>query len=170
MMLMCNSFGRRAAALLLGAGLFAMPAQAATPTEATATLISPLSLLRIADMDFATITVTANGTATINAVSGIMTTTGGVSQVGGTVSRAEFVGNATRTALIWIQIPTGTSRLVRQGGTQTLTISNFTLDRFPLQLVGATPFVFGVGARLTVPATAVDGVYGGTFAVTINYF
>lgn len=170
MLLMSNCFGRRGSAYLIGAAIFAMPAQAATPTDATATLISPLSLLRIADMDFATITVAANGTATIDAVSGIMTTTGGVSQVGGTVSRAEFVGTAARTALVWIQIPTGTSQLVRQGGTQTLTISNFTLDRFPLQLVGSTPFVFGVGARLTVPATAVDGIYGGTFAVTINYY
>lgn len=165
-----DRLGRLGAAVLGGAALVAAPARAATPTEASAILISPLSLLRTADMDFATITVSANGTATIDPVTGALTTTGGVARVAGSVSRAEFVGNAARPALVWIQIPTGTAQLVRQGGTERLTISNFTLDRFPLQLVGRAPFNFGVGARLTVPATTVEGLYSGSFAVTINYY
>ena len=166
--------GPGGAALLLGAALFVAPAAAATtPIEANATLISPLSLLNIADLDFATLQVAAFGTATINPQTGILTTTGGVTPAGGTTSRAIFTGAAARTALIWIQIPTGTRQLVRQGGTEVLALNNFTLDPSPfgpLRLVGTTPFTFGVGATLTVPGNAVEGLYSGTFPVTINYY
>ena len=65
---------------MAAAGIMTVPAQAATraaPVEAVT--IRPLSLVETEDLDFGTLIAgSVAGTATINANSGVRTTTGGV--------------------------------------------------------------------------------------------
>jgi len=59
----------------------------------------PLSLIKKTNMDFGTLITSATaGTATINPVTGVLTTTGGVTPVPGGVSPAVFLGAGSRNA------------------------------------------------------------------------
>ena len=57
----------------------------------------------------------------------VMTTTGGVAPVGGSPHSAEFAGAANSSAVVIIKVP-NSPPLTRVGGTQTVTVSNFTLQ------------------------------------------
>lgn len=156
------------AALLPGAA-GAAPVAAPTPPSAQATLLKPLTLTKLADMNFGDLVVTTGGSATINPTTGLLSVTGGLIPIGGTVSPGRFTGVATRLALILIRTPTSVL-LKRVGGTETLILDTFTLDGFAIRLVGATPFQFAVGGRLAVPGGTVDGIYVGQVDVTVEYF
>ena len=143
---------------------------AASLAQAKTVLAEPLSLLRTADMQFGSLIVTTGGAATIDPQTGALTVTGGLIPGSGPVSPARFIGAASRLSLVVIRIPGGSVALRRQGGTETLTASNFSLDRFPIMLVSARAFEFAVGARLTVPAGTMDGVYSGDLDVTVEYY
>lgn len=166
----------RLASCLLAAllSLFAPPANAANaPGSANLNLFKPLLLSKTTDLDFGASFPPTSGTGTVR----INPDTGAAVYVGATAagargtSRALFTGTATRLALVFIQYPAGSVTLTRVGGTETLTASNFTIDAAGvLRLVGTTPYTIGIGATLSIPSTAVDGSYVGTFTVTANYF
>jgi Domain of unknown function (DUF4402) len=157
--------------LLTPVAATAAPVVAAPPNKATVTLVHPLTLLKTADLDFGTLIVNGAGTAVINPVSNVETTTGGVVMAGGTPHGAAFTGAATGLSLIFVQQPTGSVTLTRVGGTQTMSVSNFTMQNGNLYLTLVTgAFSFRVGGTLNVAAGQLDGNYVGTFDVTATYF
>ena len=156
---------------LVPAGAQAAPVSASTPGKAGATLLRPLTLLKTADLDFGTLYVGTGGTAVINAASNAQTTTGGVISAGGAPHGANFIGAASGLSLIYVQAPAGNVTVTRVGGTETMTVSNFTLQNGNLYLATAAgAFAFRVGATLNVAAGQADGVYVGTFNVTATYY
>ena len=146
---------------------------AAPPTQATsqATIIHPLTVTKLQDMDFGYVAVTAAGTAILDPDTDTLGVTGGALPVGGTPHCAEFVGAAQSNSVVNIKVPNKPSTLTRVGGTETLTANNFTLQGglSKRTLAKSDSFTFRVGATLTVPATAVEGTYVGTFNVTVQY-
>jgi len=157
------------AALLLVAPSGAIGAPAAS-SSATVDLLSPLSLQKLQDLDFGTITAATAGTALLDPVANTVNTTGGVVAAGGTPHAAQFRGAATKNWVVNIKLPKQPVTLTRVGGTETLTASNFTLDGpTKRQMAQATTFDIRVGATLTVPALPVAGQYVGTFDVTAQY-
>jgi len=164
---------RLAAALL--AALSAMPSAAiAAPARATGTatidLLSPLTIQKLQDLDFGTVAVTAAGTAVIDPVANSISTTGGLVAAGGTPHAALFRGAASQNSVVNIKLPKQPITLTRVGGTETVTVSNFTLDGpTKRQMAQATTFDIKVGATLTVPAGQIAGQYTGTFDVTAQY-
>jgi hypothetical protein len=163
--------------LALAALLFAVPSQllAVTPTtqaDAGAIVLKPLSLLKKTDMDFGTLITSATaGTATIDPVSGAVTTTGGVTAVASsTTSAAAFIGAGSRKTPVIIRIPKSPISLTRSGGTETMTLTNWTLDGASTRLIDAfEAFQFQVGGQLSVAANQAPGLYVGTFDVTVQY-
>jgi Domain of unknown function (DUF4402) len=155
--------------------LCALPelAAAATPQQqatATATLIRPLTVTKIQDMDFGDLSAGAGGTAVLEPNADTFSTTGGVTRVGGSPMCAEFAGAAQSNSVVNIKIPTGTVTLTRVGGTQTMTVSNFTLQgQSKRTLAKSQSFTFRVGGTLNVAASQVEGVYTGKFDVTVQY-
>jgi alkylated DNA nucleotide flippase Atl1 len=148
----------------------AVPLQATPRARGDVILVHPLSLTRIADMDFATLGVTTGGTATIDPVNGTMTVSGGLQHLAGTPSPARYVGAALKKTVVNIRIPKQPVLVRRAGGTETLTLSNFTLDgQDKKALAQQTSFSFAVGAQISVPAGTVDGVYVGDLDVTVQY-
>lgn len=166
-----------AVALVLGGTLLvagaanAVPKAASPPATSQATLVHPLTLLKTADLDFGTLIVTGAGTAVINPGTNAQTTTGGVTTVGGLPHGAAFTGAAAGLSLIFVQQPTAAVILTRIGGTQTMTVTNFTLQNGNFYIAFATgAFSFRVGGTLNVAAGQLDGQYAGTFDVTATYF
>jgi len=157
-------------ALLQPAAVRAAPLAPPTPPSGTAALMRPLTLAKLNDMDFGYLGVTANGTAVINPVTDTMTTTGGVLRLGGSPRAATFRGVAQGNAVVIIRIPNGGINLTRVGGTQTILLNNFTLDgQSKRTMAQAGIFDFKVGATLRPTAGQAEGLYTGTFDVTIQY-
>lgn len=156
------------AALLSPSMAEAAPASASS--TATVDVLSPLTLQKMADLDFGTVAETAAGTAIIDPVANTISTTGGLVAAGGTAHAARFRGAAAKNSVVNIKLPKQPVTLTRVGGAETVTVSNFTLDG-PTKRVMAqsTTFDVLVGATLTVPAGQVVGVYTGTFDVTAQY-
>ena len=148
----------------------AAPVSAVEKSEGQVVVLRPLTLVKLADMEFATLGVTTGGTATIDAISGNMTLTGGLIHLGGTPSPARYAGAASRQTVVNIRIPKQPVLIRRVGGTETLTVSNFTLDgQDKKALAQQQTFHFAVGARITVPANTVEGLYEGEINVTVHY-
>jgi hypothetical protein len=148
----------------------AAPIVAPSVPPAAANLMRPLTLSKIRDMDFGSLGVIAAGTATIDPVSEALSVTGGVARLGGTVHAARFGGSTQSSAVVNIKVPNRAILLTRTGGTETLSVSAFTLDgQSKRTLAQAGVFEFNVGATVNVAAGQAEGVYTGTFDVTIQY-
>ena len=156
--------------LALPAAAGAAPVQASPTASAEIVLVRPLTLVRTADMDFATLGATTGGSATIDPLTGAMTVTGGLFHLGGTPSPARYSGAASKQTVVNIRIPKTPVLIRRVGGTETLSLSNFTLDGQDKKVLAQQQsFTFAVGATITVPAGTVEGVYTGEIDVTVQY-
>lgn len=159
------------AALSIPGAASAAHVAAATPATDKATILHPLTLLKTADLLFGTLIVNGAGTAVVNPVSDVETTTGGVVMAGGGPHSASFTGGATGLSLIYVQQPQTAITLTHTNGTTTMTANNFTLQNGNFYLTTAVgTFSFRVGATLTVAAGQLDGLYTGTFNVDAYYF
>lgn len=148
----------------------AAPVRATPKAKGQVTLVRPLTLQRVNDMDFAWLGVTTGGTATIDPISGGLTVAGGLIRLGGTPSPARYAGAAVKNTVVNIKVPKQPILITRQGGTETLSVGNFTLDgQDKRTLAQSGSFTFAVGAQITVPAGTVDGLYTGEIDVTIQY-
>ncbi len=157
-------------ALLAPAAAFAAPVSPPTTPPAAAALLRPLTQTKLNDMDFGNLGVVANGTAVINPVTDTMTTTGGVFRLGGIPRAATFRGVAQGSAVVIIRVPNGGITLTRAGGTETILLNAFTLDgQSKRTMAQAGIFDFKVGATLRPTAGQAEGLYTGTFDVTIQY-
>lgn len=156
--------------LPLGQAAGAAPVQSSPTAKGDVIIVHPLTLSSIADMDFATLGVTTGGTATIDPVSGTMTVSGGLLHLSGTPSPARYVGAAVKKSVVNIKVPNKPLLIKRVGGTETLSVSNFTLDgQDKRALAQQTSFIFAVGAQIAVPANAVAGIYVGDIDITVQY-
>lgn len=157
-------------ALSLPVAAGAAPVSASPKAKGQVALVKPLTLQRLNDMDFATLGVTTGGTATINPISGALTVSGGLVPLGGTPSPARYAGAASKNTVVNIRVPKQPVLITRVGGSETLSVSNFTLDgQDKRTLAQSGSFTFAVGADITVPAGTVDGLYTGEIDVTIQY-
>ena len=83
---------------------------------------------------------------------------------------ATFRGRADGGPVVNIKIPNGGINLKRVGGTETILLNTFTLDgQSKRTLAQSGTFDFKVGGTLRPAANQVEGVYSGTFDVTIQY-
>ncbi len=156
--------------VLLAPPALAAPVASLTPPSAQAALLRPLTLAKLADMDFGNLAVTTAGTAVINPVNNTLAVTGGVIRLGGSPQAARFAGSTSSSAVVNIKAPNRAVLLTRVGGTQTIAVDNFTLDgQSKWTLAKAGVFEFAVGATLRPAANQMEGVYTGTFDVTIQY-
>ena len=152
--------------------LAAAPAAAAATQSAAGqvSILSPLSVLKTADLNFGDLIVSGTGTAVMDPVAGSLTTTGAVTKAGTAAHAAQFTGTGSKNSIVHIRVPTTPITVTRVGGTQTMTVSNWTLDQAAnLKVPPNDIFNFAVGATLNVGAGQVAGTYTGTFQVTVQY-
>lgn len=147
-----------------------VPRSATPRAQAGAALIYPLTVIVRGPMDFGYLGVVGAGTAVINPVTGGLSVTGGVTALGGTPRPATFIGAARSAAVVNIRVPNQPVTLTRVGGTETLQVRSFTLQGQDKRAIARmTSFEFSVGATLVVPAGQAEGLYSGSFDVTVQY-
>lgn len=158
------------AGLAVPAGAAASPVAAAPRATAQTALVYPLTVIKKVDLDFGYLAVTTAGTAVMNPNTGVLTTTGGVVSLGGNPVPATFIGAARSAAVVNIRVPNQPVTLTRVGGTDTMTAGNWTLQgQDKRSLARMQSFEFNVGATLNVKANQPEGLYVGTFDITVQY-
>lgn len=159
--------------LLCGTLPFATSSASAAATQTASgqvSILSPLSVLKNADLDFGELVVTGAGTAVMDPVAGALSTTGGVTQAGTAAHPAQFTGTGSKNSIVHVRIPTTPITVTRVGGTETMTVSNWTLDQSAnLKVPANDTFNFSVGGTLNVGTAQAVGTYTGTFQVTVQY-
>jgi Domain of unknown function (DUF4402) len=132
--------------------------------------LRPVAVINTRPLDFGTLIAgTTAGTATINPRTDARTRTGGIVLAGGAPSAARFTVTGTPAVNAFITLgPPPT--LVRLSGTETMPVTNMTLNggrtrRFPANGV----LDVRVGGRLRIAANQRDGVYSGSFNLTVDY-
>ncbi|HYI42184.1 MAG TPA: DUF4402 domain-containing protein [Sphingomicrobium sp.] len=161
---------------LLGAALLcAVPTQLhaqSAPVESSAStiILRPATVLKVDDLDFGAVVVTGAGTLVLDPVTGVMTATGGVTPVSGTPQPARFVGAASGNSVVNIKIPKQPVTLTRLLGTETIPLTNLTLDSPDKRTMARREsFEFKVGGTVSLAAAQAEGTYVGTFTVTVQY-
>jgi hypothetical protein len=162
--------------ILIAAGLaagVAAPA-AAAPVNATkdasgkALILIPLTLTKVADLDFGTIiSSSTSGTVSIAADGSGPTVVGGVTQVASaTGSPGQFAGagSANEQVNLFLASPT----TIKDGAGHSMPIS-MNLDSTSVVIDSTRAFFVGVGGTITVAANQADGLYTGTFTVLAQY-
>lgn len=161
-----------------------VPAAASAATtasaDAQAVIVSRLSLVNTAPLDFgAIIAGSSNGTVTVGS-DGSVSSTGGAIPVGGGTSTAHFYGYGTRNEIVSLRLAQNQINITRAGGGQML-VNNFTINSTPPTTLSAGQryfrlnepdgfYQFDVGATLHVGANQPLGTYRGTFQVTVQYY
>ena len=164
---------------LLSAGLLsiataapapAAPKAASPPARASADIRQAAQVRLLNDLKFGYLSVTTAGTAVINPNTDTLATTGGVVSIGGNPYSALFEGVAPVKGVVIVRIPRNPITLTRVGGTETMTVSNWTINGSNNRNVNSKePFDFKIGGTLFVNASQVEGLYVGTFTVDVQY-
>ena len=158
--------------LIMGsaAPAFAAPVTANKQAKAVVDILPPIAVHKLQDLNFATLGVVAAGTATVNPNTDVMTTTGGVTWVGGTPYSAMFEAVAPTKSVVHIRVPKASIVVTRVGGTETMIVDTFTISGAANRnVVAKEPFAFSVGGTLRVNANQAEGTYVGTFDVDLQY-
>lgn len=143
-------------------------AYAATATaDAKATILSPITVTKTADLDFGTIAVNAADTVSIPASSDVATcgATAGNLVCAGTTSRAKF--NVTGAASTSVSISSDANVTLTSGANSMAATLVKSATSTTLSAAGAGSFQ--VGGALSVGATQAAGAYVGAFNLTVNY-
>ncbi len=158
------------AALFASAPAHAAPVAPARNATSTVVITPPASVRKMEDLNFASLTVTTAGTAIIDPNTDGMTTTGGVLYVAGLHYAAQFEAVSPIKSVVIIRIPRDPITVTRVSGTETMTVSNWTLSGSSRRNVAAhETFEFKVGGTLFVNANQAEGLYLGTFSVEVQY-
>lgn len=161
-----------AALALTATPAFAAPVSPAQNATATARIVKPLTLTWVQDLDLGTILQSGAG-AWAGAVVGI-SRNGVFSCANANVTcssatqEAKYKVTGTNNQTVTVTAPNVT--LVNQNdNTKTLLLTVDSPGTVALGNSGNTGLTFGLGGSISVASTTVDGVYLGTFNVTVDY-
>jgi hypothetical protein len=148
-------------------------AQVTASAPTTATVVAPISILKVTDMSFGNVAVSSTlGTAVLLPAS-TRTKTGGVTLPGttGTVTAASFTIGGDSNYTFVITLPTTDFTITKATTNETMIVNAFnsTPSGTGTLVTGAATVL--VGATLNVGGAQVAGIYANAagFPVTVNY-
>jgi hypothetical protein len=168
------------AATVAALALTATPAAAVTgPTtvnpdkqaSATATIVKPLTMKWVRDLDLGTIVLSGPAGFT-NAVvgidqAGVFTCTDPNVTCSGTTKNAMYTVTGTNNQVVTVTAGDVTLNNAAAGTALTLTVDAPTT--LNLGSLGSSGKPLRIGGTISLDSTTADGVYTGDFAVTVNY-
>lgn len=161
-----------AAASVIGTSAIAQQSSTAT-AGVSATIITPISISKTADMNFGNIAVsTGSGGTVILAPGGSRTPSGGVSlpATTGSPSAASFTVTGEGSYTYAITLPSSAVS-IDDNASHTMDVTAFTSTPTPTGTLSSGTQTLNVGATLTVGAAQAVGTYSADvpFDVTVNY-
>jgi hypothetical protein len=157
-----------AAAMAVAVPANAAPVSATTNAGGKALILIPLTLTKVADLEFGTVIESStSGTVTIPADGSARTVSGGVTPAANPLpARARFAGAGTPGQLVNIFLSPPSNLKDSNGDllpiSMSLESSNVTID-------SSHAFFVGVGGTVSVAANQPDGDYTGVFTVLAQY-
>jgi hypothetical protein len=157
--------------MTLSVNVFAQNTATVSNANASAKIISKITLAQTTPLNFGTTAQTAlGGTVTLTAASDVATYSNPDSKINSsTEARALFSVTGETGATYSIVLPTTDVTLTRASGTETMTINGFATEDATTNTIEGGISSFHVGAVLNVGVNQVPGTYNGTYAVTVNY-
>jgi uncharacterized protein DUF4402 len=154
---------------LLAAATASAQNTATTSANATARIITPISLTKNTDMNFGDVVASGSLGTVILSTAAARSTTGGASLGSATgVTAGSFAVAGQPSATYAITLPASVT--VDDGATHTMTVDTFNSNPSGTgALSGAGTQTLLVGATLHVGANQVAGSYTGSFNVTVTY-
>jgi hypothetical protein len=156
-------------ALLASAKAGAQQNSATTSANASATIVTAISLTKTADLNFGAVVAGGTSGTVVLTAAGARSATGGTT-LGNTAgaSAAAFTVAGQPSATYTITLPASTT--ITFGGSATMTVNNFTSSPSGTgTLSGGGSQTLSVGATLQVGASQEPGTYTGSFNVTVAY-
>ena len=155
--------------------LSATPALAVGPNQnstATARIVKPLTLSWVRDLNLGTILLSGPGAWSGANVgisrAGVFSCANANTTCSGATQTAQYRVTGTNNQVVTINSPNVT--LTNQNdGVSTLLMTVDSPGTVNLGNSGAAGLTFDLGGQITVASTTADGVYAGTFNVTVNY-
>lgn len=145
-------------------------AQATATANASATIVTPISISKNSDMNFGNIATDGTVGTVVLSPAGGRTITGGVTlpAAAGTVTAASFTVNGSGSYTYAITLP---STLTINSGTDAMIVNDFTSTPSATGTLASGTQTITVGATLNLVASQAEGTYTSTtpFAVTVNY-
>ena len=136
------------------------------PVQAHATIVKPLTLTKMSDLDFGSIVVQDNGTASMDTAGNL--TCPATLTCSATGTPAQYKVTGTNNQVVQITKPDVTLTNVGNPGTPlTLVLSGPATVTLPNS--GATGTTFNLGGSMAISASTKDGTYVGDLNVTVNY-
>lgn len=163
---------------LFATAMIAFTSKAVAQDDATATssatIVTPISITKSADMNFGNVAVTATAGTVILDPAGTRTTTGGVTlpATSGSVAAASFDVAGEGSYTYDITLPTGDHTIEDAAATpNTMVVNAFSSDPSGTGQLTTGAQVLKVGATLNVGAGQTSGTYTSAtpFTVTVNY-
>ena len=149
----------------------AAPACAAPVATVSAQIVRPLELTWVQDLDLGTITLgpgTWSGATVAISKTAVFSCTNANVTCTGATKPAQYKLVGTNKQMIYINAPNVT--LVNQRDpTKTLTLKVDSPGSVTLTNSGQPGSTFSLGGSITLSSTTPDGVYSGTFNVTVDY-
>ena len=149
----------------------AAPVAASPNASGRATLLIPLTLTKIDDLDFGTmISSSSSGTVALNATNSNRTFAGGVTGITSAAGHRAYFGGAGSPSQQVIVSVTPPATLANSNG-DTIDVLALTLDGGPIRTIDpvSRAFFVGVGGILMLSADQPDGDYSATFSLTAQY-
>lgn len=145
--------------------------KSATAT-ATATIITPITITKVNDLNFGNIVSTSTGGTVVLSAAGARTESGvQLPTATGTITAASFTITGESGYAYGLTLPTEDYTLTTgaAGATQTMTLNAFTSDKTATIAGGSV--ILSVGATLNLAANQVAGIYTNAtpFTVSVNY-
>ena len=158
-----------AATLMVAGSLSAAQNSANTSANATARIISPITLTKVTDLNFGDVVPSGvAGTVTVTPAA-LRTSAGGASLGNGAaVTAASFTVGGQGSATYTITLPAAAVTLT--SGANTMTVDTFTSNPSGTGALSAGGSqTLNVGANLNVGISQATGTYSGSFSVTVAY-
>lgn len=146
-------------------------AQVNASATASATILTGISITKVQDMNFGRLNPgNAGGTAVLS-TAGVVTPSGDVTKLAGvTPSAASFTVSGETSYTFSITLPSS-DYIITDGSSHDMTVNTFLSSPATTGTISGGGTTLSVGAKLTVNAGQVSGIYtnGTGFTVTVNY-
>lgn len=141
---------------------------ASTSANATARIVTPISISKTTDLNFGDVVASGSVGTVVVSTAGARSSTGGASLGNGTsVSAAAFTVGGQANATYSITLPASATVT---SGANSMTVDTFTSNPSGTGNLGAGGSqTLNVGGTLNVGASQATGSYTGTFSVTVTY-
>lgn len=160
-------------AAIVAAIAFTGAANAQSTASATfnvgARIVSPISITKIADMNFGDVVPSSSAGTVVLTTAGARSVTGGASLgLTGATSAATFTVNGQANYTYAITLPSAAN--ISDGASHTMSVGTFTSSPSSTGTLDAGGSqALALGATLNVGASQVPGTYSGSFSVTVAY-